>query len=231
MDRTHAGPPAERVRTGTSTSAEFYHETAPRCLPISTRKQGVAGFFRRSRMRPAKRPVQLLAIACAGWFKDQPPVPSRAGGNDVIFGTPRAALVHDFPTSAFGNSESRMASSGPLPLPLPLILILAFDLWGPSVAAGPADKTRRAPRMDARRFPRGQDAPSENPAGSADPAHSAGREGGVCFFAPGFLAQAKKGGSRRHGAKALDPAVSIGPEEQEQHAFNPQAGEGGATND
>src|SRR3546814_2355031 len=58
--------------------------------------------------------------------------------------------------------------------------------------------------MDVRRFPRGQDAPSENPAGSANPAQRAGREGGVCFFAPGFFAQAKKGGSRRHGAKALD---------------------------
>src|SRR3546814_16079582 len=64
--------------------------------------------------------------------------------------------------------------------------------------------------MDVRRFPRGQDAPSENPAGSANPAQRAGREGGVCFFAPGFFAQAKKGGSRRHGAKApdLDSAVA-----------------------
>src|SRR5690606_21623559 len=127
--------------------------------------------------------------------------------------------------------------------------------------------------MDARRFPRGQDVRSENPAGSAvtarklltlmsrvpeqqagqDPPHEAlaerqagqdppceavtgdvekqerlaalapssalrapspasGRRAGVAqgaqaggaFFAPGFFAQAKKGGSRRHGAKALD---------------------------
>src|SRR5690606_39790260 len=57
---------------------------------------------------------------------------------------------------------------------------------------------------DVRRFPRRQDASSENPAGSADPVLSTGRAGGVCFFAPGFFAQAKKGGSRRHGAKALD---------------------------
>src|SRR5690606_15688271 len=31
-----------------------------------------------------------------------------------------------------------------------------------------------------------------------------GAQAGCAFFAPGFLAQAKKGGSRRHGAKALD---------------------------
>src|SRR5690606_6653832 len=58
--------------------------------------------------------------------------------------------------------------------------------------------------MDVRRFPRGHDARSENPAGSADPVQRTGRADGVCFFAPGFFAQAKKGGSRRHGAKALD---------------------------
>jgi hypothetical protein len=53
-------------------------------------------------------------------------------------------------------------------------LAVAFDLdpRGPSASAEPADKTRRAPHMDVRRF-----------------------------FAPGFFAQAKKGGSRRHGAK------------------------------
>src|SRR3546814_5696693 len=68
--------------------------------------------------------------------------------------------------------------------------------------------------MDGRRFPRGQDALSENPAGSADPAQRAGREGGVCFFAPGFFAQAKKGGSRRHGAKALD--VDLQPADEER---------------
>src|SRR3546814_5149339 len=73
--------------------------------------------------------------------------------------------------------------------------------------------------MDVRRFPRGQDAPSENPAGSANPVRSTGREGGVCFFAPGFFAQAKKGGSRRHGAKALDlDSCCRTGEEQEQLA-------------
>src|SRR3546814_6024855 len=92
--------------------------------------------------------------------------------------------------------------------------------------------------MDVRRFPRGQDALSENPAGSADPAQRAGREGGVCFFAPGFFAQAKKGGSRRHGAKALDVDLQPADEERSRAArcarpssgasrhLLPQAGEG-----
>src|SRR5690606_34402253 len=31
-----------------------------------------------------------------------------------------------------------------------------------------------------------------------------GAQAGCAFFAPGFFAQAKKGGSRRHGAKAFD---------------------------
>src|SRR3546814_16949107 len=53
-------------------------------------------------------------------------------------------------------------------------LAVAFDLAirGPSEAAEPADQTRRAPHMDVRRFPRRQDASSENPAGSANPMRS-----------------------------------------------------------
>src|SRR3546814_18180203 len=67
-----------------------------------------------------------------------------------------------------------------------------FDRRGPSVAAEPADKTRRAPHMDVRRFPRGQDAPSENPAGSANPMRSIGRAGGVCFLCVRFLCNSKE---------------------------------------
>src|SRR5690606_40579432 len=85
-------------------------------------------------------------------------------------------------------------------LPWPLVL-----MSGPLRSGGVGGQDPvGAPRMDARRFPRGQDGRSENPAGSADPVQSTGRAGGVCFFAPGFFAQAKKGGSRRHAAKALD---------------------------
>src|SRR3546814_17062901 len=36
-----------------------------------------------------------------------------------------------------------------------------------------------------------------------------GAKAGCAFFAPGFFAQAKKGGSRRHGAKALDPDSAV----------------------
>src|SRR3546814_8536666 len=60
----------------------------------------------------------------------------------------------------------------PLTLIVLLTLLRLLPSRGPSVAAEPADKTRRAPHMDVRRFPRGQDAPSENPAGSANPMRS-----------------------------------------------------------
>src|SRR3546814_17513442 len=66
-----------------------------------------------------------------------------------------------------------------------------------------------------------------------------GSKAGCAFFAPGFFAQAKKGGSRRHGAKAFDLCVAARQEgEQEQLAalappssgaarhLLPQAGEG-----
>src|SRR3546814_17525095 len=69
---------------------------------------------------------------------------------------------------------------------------LDLDPRGPSVAAEAADQTRRAPHMDVRRFPRGQDAPSENPAGSANPAQRAGRKGGVCFLCARFLCTSKE---------------------------------------
>src|SRR5690606_31009493 len=46
---------------------------------------------------------------------------------------------------------------------LAVAVAVALDLRGPSVAAESADKTRRGPHMDVRRFPRGQDALSENP--------------------------------------------------------------------
>src|SRR5690606_9553358 len=75
---------------------------------------------------------------------------------------------------------------------LMLILPLPLTLGGPSEAAEPADKTRRAPHRDVRRFPRGQDAPSENPAGFADPTRSVGREGGVCFLCARFLCTSKE---------------------------------------
>ena len=75
-----------------------------------------------------------------------------------------------------------------VPVPWPLLLIFRV----PSEAAEPADKTHRAPHMDVRRFPRGQDTPSENPVGSANPAQRAGREGGMCFLCARFLCTSKE---------------------------------------
>src|SRR3546814_20217067 len=75
---------------------------------------------------------------------------------------------------------------------LVLALILALDVRGPSAAAESVDETRRAPHMDVRRFPRGQDALSENPAGSANPVQRTGREGGVCFLCARFLCTSKE---------------------------------------
>src|SRR5690606_30620945 len=87
----------------------------------------------------------------------------------------------------------------------PVAVDLDLDLRGPSGAAEAADQTPQGRRAWMRGvFRAGFDARSENPAGSADPVRSTGRAGAVCFFAPGFFAQAKKGGSRRHGAKAFD---------------------------
>src|SRR5690606_18159253 len=103
------------------------------------------------------------------------------------------------------KKQGLAASAAPTGFAGAVAVAVAFDLdlRGPSVVAETADQTRRAPHRDVRRFSQGQDAPSKNPAGCADPAQRAGRGGGVCFFAPGFFAQAKKGGSRRHGAKAF----------------------------
>src|SRR5690606_5077491 len=82
---------------------------------------------------------------------------------------------------------------------------LDLDLRGPSGAAEAADQTPqgrragmrgvfRAGRMPARKIP---PAPRTRCA-------APGAQAGGAFFAPGFFAQAKKGGSRRHGAKAFD---------------------------
>src|SRR3546814_12706396 len=68
---------------------------------------------------------------------------------------------------------------------------LDLDPRGASVAAAAADQTRRAQHMAGRRFPRRQDAPSEHPAGSANPAPSAGRKGGGCVLFARVLCPSK----------------------------------------
>ncbi|HEY9540515.1 MAG TPA: hypothetical protein VIR05_02630 [Luteimonas sp.] len=80
----------------------------------------------------------------------------------------------------------------PLTLIVLLTLLRLLPSRAPSVAAEPADQTRRALHMDVQRFPQGQDAPSENPAGSANPVQRTGREGGVCFLCARFLCTSKE---------------------------------------
>src|SRR3546814_40984 len=96
---------------------------------------------------------------------------------------------------AYAGLIQPVRAAGQAPLRGPAFAAAAdfdFDSRGPSEAAEPADQTRRAPHMDVRRFPRGQDALSENPAGSANPVRSTGREGGVCFLCARFLCTSKE---------------------------------------
>src|SRR3546814_5500923 len=48
-----------------------------------------------------------------------------------------------------------------------------------------------------------------------------GAKAGCAFFAPGFFAQAKKGGSRRHGAKALDLECSDAQTSRVEQCIDP----------
>jgi hypothetical protein len=71
-----------------------------------------------------------------------------------------------------------------------------LDLPGRLVAAGFADQARRARGRTPRVFRQYKDVLSKNPANSADPARSAGRNRrGVLSLGHSFFAQAKKGGS------------------------------------
>src|SRR3546814_7386466 len=81
----------------------------------------------------------------------------------------RCALVTGVQTCALPIS-----SAAPTRLEESMHSLLILNL---TFGAPPKRRRRRtdpagAPRMDARRFPRGQDAPSENPAGSANPVRS-----------------------------------------------------------
>src|SRR3546814_5946703 len=87
---------------------------------------------------------------------------------------------------------------------------------GPLRSGGGGGQDPQGAAQGCAAFSAGAGCPSENPAGSANPVQRAGREGGVCFFAPGFFAHAKKGDSRRHGAKALDLCVAVVRQEEEQ---------------
>jgi hypothetical protein len=71
-----------------------------------------------------------------------------------------------------------------------------LDLPGPLVAAGFADQARRARGRTPRVFRQDRDVLSKNPANSADPARSAGRNRrGVLSFGYLFFSQEKKSNS------------------------------------
>src|SRR5690606_29119118 len=109
-----------------------------------------------------------------------------------------------------------------MPLPMPLILILILILTS---GAPPKRRSRRTRPAGRRAWMRGVFRAGRMPARKIPPAPrtrcaASGAKAGCAFFAPGFFAQAKKGGSRRHGAKAFD-LVRLPPvirKEQEQLA-------------
>src|SRR5690606_2311588 len=98
---------------------------------------------------------------------------------------PDQELAAEAAPAGFAGAEAAAAA-------VAVAVAVDLDLRGPSGAAEAADKTRRAPHRDVRRFPRGQDARSENPAGSADPVQSTGRAGGVCVLCARFLCTSKE---------------------------------------
>src|SRR5690606_41159246 len=96
----------------------------------------------------------------------------------------------------------------PLPLPLPLILPLTFG--APPERRGRRIRPRRGAAHGCAAFSAeagcvlGKSRRLRGPGAK----HRA-RRPGWAFFAPGFFAQAKKGGSRRPGAQALELAVAV----------------------
>src|SRR5690606_6288639 len=94
-----------------------------------------------------------------------------------------------------------------LPLPLPLILTLTLTL---TFGAPPERRSRRTrPRRGAAQGCAAFSAEAGCLLGKSRRLRGPGaqhraRRPGCAFFAPGFFAQAKKGGSGRHGAKALE---------------------------
>src|SRR5690606_19248167 len=96
-----------------------------------------------------------------------------------------------------------------------LLLLLMLILPLPLTLGGPPKRRSRRTRPAGRRtgmcgvFRGGRMPPRKIPPASRTRREASGAKAGCAFFAPGFFAQAKKGGSRRHGAKALDPKPLI----------------------
>src|SRR5690606_38270579 len=83
------------------------------------------------------------------------------------------------------------------------------------IFGAPPERRRRRTRPEGRRtwmcdvFRGGRMPPRKIPPAPRTRCKAPGAQAGCAFFAPGFFAQAKKGGSRRHGAKALELAVAV----------------------
>src|SRR3546814_13045333 len=99
---------------------------------------------------------------------------------------------------ARGSSRSYKIKSKSSRLP-PLLqgveaLAVAVDLAirGPYVAAEAADKTRRAPHRDVRRFPRGQDAPRNIPPAPRTRCNAPGAKAGRVSLRHGPLLSPRK---------------------------------------
>src|SRR3546814_11548911 len=65
--------------------------------------------------------------------------------------------------------------------------------------------------------------PRKSPPAPRTRSEASGAQAGCAFFAPGFFAQAKKGGSRRRGAKALDLDLRQQQVEQDTPTADPAA--------
>src|SRR3546814_7533708 len=104
-----------------------------------------------------------------------------------------------------------------------LLLILPFG-------APPKRRSRRI-RPAGRRtwmcgvFRGGRMPPRKIPLAPRTRCGASGAEAGCAFFAPGFFAQAKKGGSRRHGATAFELCVAVVRQEGEQERSDEQTSE------
>src|SRR5690606_4046507 len=126
-----------------------------------------------------------------------------------VAGLPQEPAAGAAPTRANARARARgfrrslyvirARRSAPLPSPLPL-----------TFGAPPERRRRRTrPRRGAAHGCAAFSARASMPARKIPPAPrtrcaAPGAQDGGAFFAPGFFAQAKKGGSRRHGAKAFD---------------------------
>src|SRR5690606_2517554 len=117
-----------------------------------------------------------------------------------------------------GCGEEQVGGVAPTygqPAQMPFAVAVAVDLDLDLDLRAPPKRRSRRTRPAGRRtgmcgvFRGGRMPPRKIPPAPRTRCNAPGAKAGCAFFAPGFFAQAKKGGSRRHGAKALDPKPLI----------------------